>query len=298
MKLAIEHIKRMPGGAQPHVMRCDDGEYYVVKFQNNPQNPRILANEMLATRLATRMGVSVPEVSVVEVRSPLIKRTPELVIQMGRGCLPCAPGKQFGSKYLDNPSSLIIREIVPDEHLKCVTNIKDFLELFAFDKWTCNTDRRQAVFFRIHNLDTGNSPCCFRVTMIDQGFCFDGGNWNFPDGPRCGLYFNRKVYLNVTALESFEPWLHRLKREISLSMLFEEAEEVPIEWLGNNLSVWRALVEQLYARRIRVRELIWSAKNARPQAFPNWITSAWPIGVPKSASRGRACWMAHHDAEH
>jgi len=38
-------------------MRCDDGHYYVVKFQNNPQGARILANEMLAGRLALALGL-------------------------------------------------------------------------------------------------------------------------------------------------------------------------------------------------------------------------------------------------
>jgi hypothetical protein len=42
----------MRGGAQSHLMRCDDGYYYVVKFQNNPQHRRILVNELLGTRLA------------------------------------------------------------------------------------------------------------------------------------------------------------------------------------------------------------------------------------------------------
>lgn len=36
MPLAIEHIRRMRGGAQSHLMRCEDENYYVVKFQNNP----------------------------------------------------------------------------------------------------------------------------------------------------------------------------------------------------------------------------------------------------------------------
>ena len=34
----------MRGGAQSHLMRCDDGNYYVVKFQNNPQHRRVLVN--------------------------------------------------------------------------------------------------------------------------------------------------------------------------------------------------------------------------------------------------------------
>ena len=47
MPLAVEEIRRMRGGAQAHLMRCADDNYYVVKFQNNPQGRRILANELL-----------------------------------------------------------------------------------------------------------------------------------------------------------------------------------------------------------------------------------------------------------
>jgi hypothetical protein len=51
MLQAVEHIRRMRGGAQSHLMRCNDGGYYVVKFQNNPQHTCVLANELLGTIL-------------------------------------------------------------------------------------------------------------------------------------------------------------------------------------------------------------------------------------------------------
>ena len=57
---ALEHIRRMRGGAQPQLMRCDDGGYYVVKFLDNPQHPRVLANEWLAWQLASKLGLPVP----------------------------------------------------------------------------------------------------------------------------------------------------------------------------------------------------------------------------------------------
>jgi len=47
----------MRGGAQSHLMRCDDGDYYIVKFQNNPQGVRILANELLVPHLEHRVPV-------------------------------------------------------------------------------------------------------------------------------------------------------------------------------------------------------------------------------------------------
>ena len=48
--VAVQHVRRMRGGAQSHLMRCADGNFYVVKFQDNPQHTRVLANEMLATQ--------------------------------------------------------------------------------------------------------------------------------------------------------------------------------------------------------------------------------------------------------
>jgi hypothetical protein len=48
---AIQHVRKMRGGTQAHLMRGSDGNLYVVKFQTNPIHPRVLANELLATRL-------------------------------------------------------------------------------------------------------------------------------------------------------------------------------------------------------------------------------------------------------
>ena len=52
---------------------CSDDNYYVVKFQNNPQHRRVLVNEMLGTRLASRLGLPTAPVSVVEVPEELIR---------------------------------------------------------------------------------------------------------------------------------------------------------------------------------------------------------------------------------
>src|SRR6266516_3001356 len=57
----------MRGGAQAHLMRCSDGNFYVVKFRNNPQHLRVLANELLATRLAQGAELPVAAAEVVEV---------------------------------------------------------------------------------------------------------------------------------------------------------------------------------------------------------------------------------------
>src|SRR3981189_2710470 len=112
MRLAVEHVRRMRGGAQAHLMRCDDDAYYVVKFQNNPQHVRILANEMLATGLAARLGLCVPTIDIVSVHPELIAYTSDLVIQHRFGRVPCSAGEQFGSKFPGNPSQTLIHDVL------------------------------------------------------------------------------------------------------------------------------------------------------------------------------------------
>jgi hypothetical protein len=271
MKLALQHIRRMNGGAQAHLMRCDGEAIYVVKFKNNPQHLRTLANEMFATRLAARMGICVPEVDVVEVRTELIERTSDLCIEMARSRLPCSPGRQFGSRFAGHPSTKVTCNTTFNEHLHRIKNINDFVGIFVFDKWTCNTDKRQALLCGERaSGSNGVSEPVFQAMMIDQGFCFNGGQWNFPDAPRRSLYFNLRVYDAVRGMESFEPWLDWLENQMSLDTLHAEAEKVPDEWYEQDRESLERLIERLYTRRTRVRELIWSAKQATPDLFAKW----------------------------
>jgi hypothetical protein len=82
MLRALEQIRRMRGGAQSHLMRCADGHDYVVKFQNNLQHRRILVDELLGTRLASRLGLPTAPVAIIEVSEELIRLTPDLVMDI------------------------------------------------------------------------------------------------------------------------------------------------------------------------------------------------------------------------
>jgi hypothetical protein len=316
MVKALEQIRRMRGGAQSHLMRCSDGNYYVVKFQNNPQHRRILVNELLGTRMASRLGLPTAPVEVVEVGAELIRLTPELCIELPRSRTPCAAGLQFGSRYPGDPRQMALHDFLPDEKLREVENLHDFAGMLVFDKWACNTNGRQTVFFEEVAQTGGGTPGAaagglgprlgqrevargtlprgeevrdgsraeareelreeagrgraYRTVMIDQGFCFNAGEWNFPDAPLRGLYARSRVYEGVTGMDSFGPWLERLEKRITERVLAELSEEIPPAWYEDDYDAVLRLLEQLHRRKQRVEELLLSAKSSNRQPFVSW----------------------------
>ncbi len=144
--MAIQQIRRMRGGAQSHLMLASDGNLYVVKFSNNPQHVRVLANELLATRLATALGLAVPPCDVIEVTEWLIQNTPELNFEQRGGAVPCQAGLHFASRWVGGLMPGQTVDYLPQEQLLEVRNLAEFAGILALDKWTCNINGRQAVF--------------------------------------------------------------------------------------------------------------------------------------------------------
>jgi HipA-like kinase len=264
--VAVEFMRRMRGGSQPFLMGCDDGQTYVVKFRNNPQHVRILANEMIASRLATLIRLPVPGRAFVHVSQSLISGTPLLKFEKAGREEQCAAGLHFGSRFPGAPSRTLVVDFLPDRLLRRVSNLASiFLGAYVLDKWTCNCDGRQVIFYR--TVEQGAT--LYSATLIDHGFCFNDGEWNFPDSPIRSLYPRRLVYESVRGLKSFEPYLSRIEN-IEASELEECLREVPREWCGDDPDQISRLAERLYERRRRVRQLIIDAKQSSLRPFPNW----------------------------
>jgi HipA-like kinase len=262
--LATQSIRRMRGGAQSHLMLASDGHPYVVKFQNNPQHVRVLANELLATRLAEAVGLSVPACEVVEVTDWLIDHSKELSLDLGERQERCRGGLQFGSKLIGGLMPGQVVDYLPENHLLETKNLHEFAGMLVIDKWTCNSNGRQAVFYKRPREKR------YTATFIDQGYCFNAGEWKFIDAPLRGVYARNLVYRSVTNWDSFEPWLSRVE-ELEPQTIWSIAETVPPEWYGGNLSDMEQLIEQLLARRNRIRELITMFRESSREPFSNWM---------------------------
>ncbi len=257
----------MRGGAQGQLMLGADGHVYVVKFQNNPQHTRVLANEFLASRIAAAAGLSVPEPELVEVSSWLVENTQELEIDLGQTQERCRPGLQFGSRFAGGLMPGQVMDYLPEEQLAEVRNLGEFAGILALDKWTGNANGRQAVFVRKQRERR------YRAVFIDFGYCFHAGEWRFEDAPLRGVYYRNDVYREIRGWESFEPWLTRLET-MPAETVWAAANDVPPEWYGGDPSEMEALVEKLLVRRSRIRELIGAFGNSDRRPFPKWGAGA------------------------
>ncbi len=254
----------MRGGAQSQLMLGADGNLWVVKFKNNAQHLRVLANELIATRIAEAVGLTVPKSDVVEVSDWLVANSPEMMVDRGRGVRErCASGLQFGSKFVGGLMPGQVVDYLPEPQMDEVRNLAEFAGMLAVDKWTGNCNGRQAVFERKPRERK------YRATFIDQGFCFNAGEWTFPDAPLRGVFARNQVYAKVRGWESFEPWLSRVEA-FRADALWKIAEEIPPEWYGGDARVVEQLMETLLKRRSRVRELIEQFRVSDREPFPEW----------------------------
>jgi hypothetical protein len=258
---AVQHIRRMLGGSQAHLLRASDGAYYVTKFQNNPQHIRVLANEMFATRLAQWLGLPVPRVEVIEISDWLVAKTPELRVELAGSSIPCSSGRQLASSYSDPEAEIF--DYLPESILRKVTNVEDFARCLVLDKWTANSDGRQAIFIR----KPGNRR--YNAAFIDHGYCFNAGEWTFPDIAVQGVYARNDVYAAVNGWDSFEPVLTKAE-QADLVDLWRCTQEIPHEWYECDHEALHRLVEGLYQRRMIIRDLILTFRNSGRSPFPNW----------------------------
>jgi hypothetical protein len=232
---------------------------------------------MLATNLGLALGLPMPRVEVIEVSESLIEETEDLRISLGGAKISCRSGRQLGSLYVGCESPGMTFDYLPRELLERVLNIEDFPRVLVLDKWTCNSDGRQAVFCRKKQRSQRHT-----ATFIDQGYCFNAGEWSFPDYPLRGVYANNCVYECVTGWDTFEPALTRAE-EMDSDTIGHCAAAIPEEWYEGDRDGLHRLVEALHHRRGAIRKLITEFRRSSRNPFPNWCESPSDSAMPLAA---------------
>lgn len=277
---ATAHIRKMRGGAQAHLMKADDGHFYVVKFQNNPQHRRVLINEFIASFILKHLGICSPEIAILQVDEAFLRANPGVYLSLKNRNIAVKAGLHFGSRYPGDPSRMPVYDFLPNTMLLQVLNLHELRGMLAFDKWVCNLDYRQAIFFRAR-VRTGSSSAKlgFVASMIDNGFAFGGTEWEFSEAPLTGLHANRAIYSDVRSIYDFEPWLHKIAR-FPEDLLRRAFQAIPAEWLATDGHVLQQMSQRLLSRRGRVADLVsncWSEmqKASGATGRPSETRVAW-----------------------
>ncbi len=266
-------VRKMRGGAQAHLLEGSDGNCYVVKFSNNPQHRRILVNEWISAVFLRHLGLSSPEVAMVRISEEFLEANADAYLQLGRERRAPEVGWHFGSRFPGDPGRMAVYDFLPDSLLDKVENAGDFAGVLAFDKWACNADSRQAIFFRARlrneTRDEHQERLGFIAQMVDNGYVFDGPHWRLEDSPVQGMYFRPLVYARVRGLADFEPWLERI-RYFPEEVVDQAVKQIPPAWLEDEGVDLERLLDRLLARRKRVADLIQDCRAGRADPFPAW----------------------------
>jgi len=252
-------------------MLADDGKKYVTKLMGNPQCTRVLANDYLACRMARMVGLSVPEPVIILVDEKTIQEQ-QITFTLAGRAVAARPGLQFGSALVTGE----VLDRMPATMLGRVRNLREFAGLLAFDKWTGNADGRQVVFHKEMRERK------YAASFIDFGYCFNAGEWSFPDAPLRGVYGLNDVYERIESWDDFAPWLSRIER-FSERQLRSIAEEIPCEWYGERAELQR-LLDRLSERRCILRLLIEDFRTSSRDPFPNWTAGRPALRATEASS--------------
>ena len=259
----VEHVRALRGGSQPRLMRASDGHLYVVKFQGNPQGSRVLANELLASRLAQHLGLPVPQAEILELPAKLAD---SLYFDTPTGPKRICPGLHLGSPLVISPFEGRIYDFLPPAYAAQIRNQECLTGIQLFDLWTCNRDTRQAVYWK------RSQEKKFTVTFIDNGHCFGGPDWKLPTDVAA---------IGLPVRDEGSSWLAKLD-SLPSDLITRLAAEIPTQWYSNDVSRLCDMLVQFVVRRAELRDL---------------LTASWqPAQVKESASKAETILLVDDES--
>ena len=278
----VKFIKPLRGSSRPYLALVSDGNYYVVTLRGNPEGDGILANELLASRLAEIVGLEVPRAEVLELHPAMATSLQPIAADLQWGI---AGSKHVGSRLAIAPSEGQIFDVLPPAYAAQLSNPEQLAGIQLFDIWTGNRGKRQVAYRR----RTGER---WAAAFVDNGHCFGGPGWDQWVGLAGG---------GVTLGPEQESWLGRIGA-LTRGTLLRTMAEIPPEWYGEDASRMLSLATRLGVRQAELRAALparnggglsrqdtillvedeESLRDAGRAVALEWVSGA--------GSRGRAAW--------
>lgn len=239
-------IRRMHGGSQSFLLRGEDEELYIVKFNNNQQGPNLLANEMLGSEFLRAVGLPTPNWKAILITDEFLKSNPNIYFEgMSGAARPIESGIHFGSHLVRAEEVGQMYDFLPSSFCRRIANPFDFLGIYIFDVWANHHDHRQAIF----TCRSENSA--INAHFIDNGHLFGGPHWSYEEKYGAAMCLDQNLYITPWNKGAIDKWISHF--EISLQRKISQVvKRVPDSWYKSDIA---DLAEFLEFRLRNLRQL-------------------------------------------
>ena len=274
----IAVISRLTGASRSLLMLASGLKLWVIKFQDNPQHPRLVLTEYIATEIARSLGLSVPPCKFVGVPQSALDRNLSGVNLDPRYH---RPGLHFGSKFTAQRDSMKPVHFFPSQDLPRVSNLAEVTGIYALDVWLGNTDSRQVVFV------PNRSATAFQAWWIDFGECFGGGGgWENRNWNPCCMLQTRQMYTAFNDVKKLARWVERIQ-SFPTHRLTDIIMSIPAVLRDPEMPALEMLVSRLDERRSEIAELIVAAVATTRETRRHCRHEEWDqVGFTPSLVKG------------
>lgn len=222
MLMATEYLGEVGVGVTaPQFFRAQDGNIYVVKFQNHQFGSRVLASEFFAAKLGAIMNLCFPPSDIIEIDEQMLNSHPCL-LELG-----LEPGPHFGSRYLEHA------EYIGKNRLHKAVNVPEMAGIILFDHMFHNADRAKNQKNLLLHLENDQ----YKIYAIDNSHLFRSSRWTIDSFEKLGTkiktyYFQhyRILLKDLLTAQDFIPYLEVVNK-LSNEQLDCIVNEIPNEWL-------------------------------------------------------------------
>jgi hypothetical protein len=260
---AVEVVRKMRGGSQSALVRCDDNQLYVVKLKGNPQGDAVLGNELLAARLLRGVGLPTPAFKPVFLSKAFVDSNCSLDFETSCGTRSTSAGLHFGSHFLAQDDRSELFSILPRSHHSMIENRADLLGAYIFDIWANHRDDRQFVFRRQRDARV------ISAFMVDNGHMFGGPSWDETHRPGLAMCCDKRLYEENFNADTIEKWCSHFENVLP-HILHNALSGVPEEWYKHDRTA--ALTDFLEDRLGHVYRLFMVELSHNPRVRGHYRT--------------------------
>jgi len=238
-------IRKMHGGSQGILIRGDDDELYVVKCNNNPQGPNLLANEMLGSEMLHSVGLPTPKWKAILITDEFLHHNQSLRFECSSGLGSIYSGIHFGTRFVGQIEGTEVYDFLPSSFCRRIANAADFLGIYIFDVWANHHDHRQAVY------SCRSEDPAIDAHFIDNGHLFGGPYWSTDEKYGAAMCLDQSLYTTPWHENVINEWISRFEILIPQN-LYRVVKRIPKDWYKGNVVV---LAEFLESRLQNLHEL-------------------------------------------